>query len=134
MAAFTWQAKISPSVGRIWCGFWVSSAVATASGICSSFGRAACADGASIHTSKEVKAFLAARPGRVHLERLPAYSPELNPTELVWNQLKQRLKNRVFVSLAELTAAVLEQIGRFEKDPKLIRVFFEKREVAFFTD
>jgi transposase len=51
-------------------------------------------DGASIHRSKAVKAFLAARPGRVHLERLPGYSPGLNPTELVWNQLKRRLKNQ----------------------------------------
>ena len=75
----------------------------------------------------EVIAFLAARPGRIHLERLPAYSPELNPTELVWNQLKQRLKYQVFVSLAELTAAVLKQISQFEKDSKLIRVFFQKK-------
>ena len=51
-------------------------------------------DGASIHNSEAVKAFLRERPGRVHLERLPGYSPELNPTELVWNQLKQRLKNQ----------------------------------------
>ena len=91
-------------------------------------------DGASIHRSEAVKAFLKKRPGRVHLERLPAYSPELNPTELVWNQLKQRLKNRVFVSLADLTVAVLEQISLLEKEPELIRVFFFKKEVAFFTD
>lgn len=31
-------------------------------------------DGASIHRSEAVKAFLSERPGRVHLERLPAYS------------------------------------------------------------
>ena len=91
-------------------------------------------DGASIHRSEAVKSFLRARPGRVHLESLPAYSPELNPTELVWNQLKQGLKNRVFLTLADLTEAVLEQISVFERDRKLVRAFFHKKEVAFFTD
>ena len=91
-------------------------------------------DGASIHRREAVKAFLRERPGRVHLERLPGYSPELNPTELVWNQLKQRLKNQVFLTLDELTVAVLEQTTLLEKDRKLIQVFFHKKEVAFFTD
>lgn len=91
-------------------------------------------DGASIHSGEAVKAFLKKRPGRIHLERLPAYSPELNPTELVWNQLKQRLKNRVFLSLEDLTATVLEQIRLMENDPKLVQIFFHKKEVAFFTN
>lgn len=91
-------------------------------------------DGASIHSGEAVKTFLRERPDRIHLERLPAYSPELNPTELVWNQIKQRLKNRVFLSLGDLTIAVLEQIGLLEKDRKRIQVFFQKKEVAFFTD
>ncbi|WP_186742697.1 transposase [Spirosoma utsteinense] len=33
-------------------------------------------DGASIHRSEAVKAFLKQRPGRVHLESLPPYSPD----------------------------------------------------------
>jgi hypothetical protein len=36
--------------------------------------------------------------------------------------------------LADLTLAVLEQIGLLEKDRKRIQVFFQKKEVAFFTD
>lgn len=91
-------------------------------------------DGASIHRGEAVKAFLRERPGRIHLERLPAYSPELNPTELVWNQLKQGLKNRVFLSLQALSSAVLEQIKCLERVPKSVQVFFRKKEVAFFTD
>ena len=90
-------------------------------------------DGASIHRSEAVKSFLRARPGRVHLECLPAYSPELNPTELVWNQIKRGLKNRVFLSLADLTTAVLEQISLLEKGPEFVQTFFRKKEVGFFT-
>ncbi|WP_247236095.1 transposase, partial [Telluribacter sp. SYSU D00476] len=73
-------------------------------------------------------------PGRVHLERLPGYSPELNPAELVWNHLKRGLKNRVFLSLEDLVNTVLDQINLLEEDPALIQVFFRKKEVAFFTD
>jgi hypothetical protein len=36
-------------------------------------------DGAAIHRSQTVRNWLQSRPGRVHLERLPAYSPALNP-------------------------------------------------------
>ncbi|GAB3264868.1 hypothetical protein GCM10027347_32250 [Larkinella harenae] len=65
---------------------------------------------------------------------MPAYSPGLNPTELVWNQIKQRLKNRVFLSLDDLTLAILEHISLLEANRKLVQVFFHKKEVAFFTD
>lgn len=90
-------------------------------------------DGASIHRSEAVKTFLKDRPGRVHLERLPAYSPELNPVELLWSQLKRSLKNQVFASLEELTTAVLEQIKLIEKEPKLVQAFFRKKEIGFIT-
>src|SRR6266566_3245379 len=52
-------------------------------------------EGASIHRCKAVKQFTS-KPGagRIHLERLPAYAPELNPQEGVWNLLKRvELKN-----------------------------------------
>ena len=53
-------------------------------------------DGAPIHRCQAVKAFLAAGAAeRLHLERLPAYAPDLNPDEGVWNLLKRaELKNR----------------------------------------
>lgn len=91
-------------------------------------------DGAAIHRSEAVKQFLRERPGRIHLERLPAYSPELNPVELVWSQLKGNLKNRVFTDLDELTIGVLEQTKRLENEPELVKAFFKKTEVAFITD
>ena len=52
-------------------------------------------DGAPIHRCQAVKDFLAKGGAkRIHLERLPAYAPELNPQEGVWNRLKRvELKN-----------------------------------------
>jgi hypothetical protein len=47
-------------------------------------------DSSPIHRCQEVKAFLASPAGQgAHLERLPAYTPELNPDEGVWNYLGQ---------------------------------------------
>ncbi len=61
-------------------------------------------DGAPIHRCQPVKDFLAAGVAkRLHLERLPAYAPELNPDEGVWNLLKRgELKNRCCHDLDEL--------------------------------
>ena len=37
---------------------------------------------------------------------LPAYSPELNPTEECWRQLQDALSNGFFDSLEQLTTAI----------------------------
>jgi transposase len=46
------------------------------------------------------------------LVRFPAYSPELNPVEECWRQLKNALGNRFFDSLDELTAAIDKALDR----------------------
>jgi transposase len=46
-------------------------------------------DGAPIHRSHCIQEFLAKGAAeRLHLERRPAYAPELNPGEGLWQQLK----------------------------------------------
>ncbi len=44
-------------------------------------------DGGAPHRAKLTKAYIARHP-RLHVFRFPAYSPELNPDESVWNNLK----------------------------------------------
>ena len=47
-------------------------------------------DGAPIHRAQPVHDFLAAGgAARLHLEPLPAYAPDLNPDEGIWNYLKR---------------------------------------------
>jgi transposase-like protein len=48
---------------------------------------------------------LAARDD-LEVVRLPAYSPELNPVEECWRQVKRDLSTRFFGSLEELTTAI----------------------------
>ena len=52
-------------------------------------------DGASSHRSQELRV-----PENMRLHRLPGYSPELNPQEHVWDELREKeFPNRVFDSL-----------------------------------
>jgi transposase len=61
-------------------------------------------DGAPIHRAQVVKDFLAqGGAARIWLEQLPAYAPELNPDEGIWNLLKRvELDNLCCDDLAEL--------------------------------
>lgn len=89
-------------------------------------------DGVKIHHSRPVKDFLVEKPGNIHLERLPPYSSELNPIELLWAYLKGKMANRVFLNLDQLHQAVSLELETIKKDRKLIRAFFNKNEIGFF--
>lgn len=52
-------------------------------------------DGASSHKSQDLRV-----PENIRFHRLPGYSPELNPQEHVWDELREKeFPNRVFDSL-----------------------------------
>ncbi len=56
---------------------------------------------------------------------LPAYSPELNPVEQVFRQLRAWLSNRVFDSLNQMVDALIEDIRVFwERPEELIRLTY----------
>jgi transposase len=80
-------------------------------------------DGSPIHRCQEVKAFLASPAGQgVHLEQLPAYAPELNPAEGVWNYLKRvELKNVICQHLGQLSYELDKAIKRLRQKPHIIR-------------
>ncbi len=50
------------------------------------------------------------------IEHLPPYSPELNPVERLFKELRRELKNRVFESLEAVEEAVIKAIKPFLKD------------------
>jgi transposase len=45
-------------------------------------------------------------PERIHLLPLPPYSPELNPTEKLWDIIKDQIANRVFETLEEIESVL----------------------------
>ena len=61
-------------------------------------------DQATYFTAKAVKDFTANEP--IELVYFPTGSPDLNPTEEYWRQLKLALGNRYFGSCAEIRSAV----------------------------
>lgn len=85
-------------------------------------------DGAPIHRCREIKEFLVNESeGRLHLERLPGYAPELNPDEGVWQYLKcVLLKNICCKEIRELKKILRKAIGLFRSRKHLIRACFKR--------
>jgi len=91
-------------------------------------------DGAASHCSKAVKEFLQTRAnGRVHLERLPPYSPELNVDEQVHGYIKKNLlANRLFKGVEQIKQAVEEGYEYLKNNAQLVRRFFFEKNTAFY--
>jgi transposase len=83
-------------------------------------------DGSPIHRRVEVQEFVSSTRGRVGLEALPGYAPDLNPwDEGGWHHLKNvELRNLVCRDLDELHQELDRAIGRLRQKPHLVRSFF----------
>jgi transposase len=82
-------------------------------------------DGSPIHRRAAVKEFVAGTAGRVWLEALPGYAPELNPVEGLWQHLKHvELRNVTCLDLEELHQEFHLAVGRVRQKPSIIRSFF----------
>lgn len=60
-------------------------------------------------------------PDTVSSKFLPAYSPELNPADRFFEELRRRIANRVFGSLQELENALVEAINECCEDRERVR-------------
>lgn len=60
-------------------------------------------------------------PARVHPLALPAYSPELNPVEKLWDILKDSICNRVFESLDQIEEILTATMRPFWETPKPVQ-------------
>jgi len=82
-------------------------------------------DGHPAHKAKSVQRFVASVRDRLRLFYLPPYSPELNPDELVWNDLKnQGIGRKMILSLRQMRRDVLSHMRFLQKSPSLIQSFF----------
>lgn len=59
-------------------------------------------------------------PERIHLLQLPAYSPELNPVERLFDQLKDEIGNHLFDSLDDIEAAIAKLLSTFWENTKIV--------------
>lgn len=60
-------------------------------------------------------------PERVRILPLPAYSPELNPVERLWDILKDAVCNRVYQGIEKLEDALCASLQSFIQDSQRVR-------------
>jgi transposase len=90
-------------------------------------------DGLAAHRSRKVREFVASQQGRIHLARLPAYAPELNPTEYLWGYWKQhQLPNFCPRDYQQLSRFARRALRRTQRRPTLVRAFWKQAELSLF--
>ena len=76
-----------------------------------------CMDKAGWHTTKQLKI-----PNNIVLWFLPPYSPELNPVELIWRELRAKyFNNRTFKSMNEVEDHLEYALIHFSKNKESIK-------------
>ena len=87
-------------------------------------------DGLPAHRSRAVWEFVRQLRGRIWLEFLPAYAPELNPTEYIWGHLKQHeIANLCPKNLSELSLEAVRALKRMRRRPTLVMAFWQQAEL-----
>lgn len=59
-------------------------------------------DNARWHKGQLVKKFLSEKRGRIKLVNFPPYSPELNPVEQCWREIKKKISNKFYNNTEEM--------------------------------
>ena len=90
-------------------------------------------DNASWHKSEEIKDFLKTDLGkRLWVANTPPYSPELNPDELVWANLKKvQIPNRFAKNLKELKNIAHAGMIKIQNSVELVKSFFNNDNFHF---
>ncbi|MGH2607499.1 MAG: IS630 family transposase [Tepidiformaceae bacterium] len=89
-------------------------------------------DGLPSHKSRAMLAYLHTQRSWLTVERLPGYAPELNPTELVWGNVKGReLANLCADNLGEVERAVRAGLRRVRRAPTLAFAFLRHAGLSF---
>lgn len=89
-------------------------------------------DGHPTHKAVKVRRFLETVAGTLQLFFLPPYSPELNPDEHVWNDLKNNgIGRKVITGPDQMKREVVGHLRALQKSPNLIRSFFHAPSTAY---
>lgn len=89
-------------------------------------------DGHPVHRSAKVKNLVESINGKLQIFFLPPYSPELNPDEHVWNDLKNNGIGRMLVAGPDdMRRKVISHLKFLQRNPVLIQSFFQAPTTAY---
>lgn len=79
-------------------------------------------DGAKYHTSKAMREFFAAHQDRITVYQLPSYSPDYNPIEYLWKNVKREAThNQYFPEFELLTLSVEQALAYYVRHPDEVK-------------
>jgi transposase len=89
-------------------------------------------DGHAAHKSAATRQYVESTDGRLRIFLLPSYSPELNPDEWVWKNVKNDNVGKVAArTLDELRDGVQNAFTRLLAAPEVVRGFFRAPDLAY---
>ena len=89
-------------------------------------------DGHPVHKAKRVTRFVKRIKDRFRLFFLPPYSPELNPDERVWNDLKNNAIGRQAINSPDkLHGAVISHLRFIQKSPDRVCSYFNNETTKY---
>jgi transposase len=89
-------------------------------------------DGHPIHKSGKVAAKVRGYEGRLRLFLLPPYSPELNPSEEVWREVKSHRVGRAGVfTFADMKLEARSAMHHLAHRPDKVRAFFYSKSTSY---
>jgi transposase len=87
-------------------------------------------DGAPIHRSALVRDYIATTKGRIIIERLPAYAPELNPVEYMWAHLKSHeIANLITTTAWELSFEATAALRKMRRRPSILTACYAQAQL-----
>lgn len=89
------------------------------------------ADNARLHHAKKVSEFLEKKQGEIMMAFLPAYSPELNPDEQVWNHAKNHIGKQIIQTKDQFVKAILNVMKSIQQQADLIKSFFKLKDTKY---
>jgi DDE superfamily endonuclease len=61
-------------------------------------------------------------PGNIEVLQLPPYSPQLNPSENMWDEIREKyFVNESFTSMDHLEAHLVSSLAHYEQNPKTVQ-------------
>jgi len=92
-------------------------------------------DGAGFHRGQKVRQFVREHRQQLRVFFLPPYSPELNPDEQVWNEIKNnRLGKMTITGKKDLKTKILSELRSLQKQTARILSFFQMPDTKYILE